>query len=324
MTEPGTDERGTQTAVIVLTYNNASSIDDCLDALEPQVAALDGRLLIVDNDSGDDTVERVERRGHSVHQTGANLGFAAGCNAGAETTEAGILVFVNPDTALDPGCLHALLRPLDDLVGWGPIGGRARHADGSYDQRCVLGQPSLVGALAFAFGLDSALRDSPTFGSEHGPSHLTDDGRTVVVPAVSGALLAVTRPLWRTLGGFDERYFLYGEDVDLCRRAAAYGCRPAVATGAGYRHLGAVSSGGSPTRNVLLFRGKVELYRHHLPPAAAMIATLALQFGVALRSVMALLPRSTAAERGRSWRALSARRAEWRRGFAGHVRTDRV
>lgn len=320
MSGPGPGETGSALTVIVLTYNSASSIDDCLDALEPQVAALDGQLLIVDNDSGDDTVQRVVRRGHPVHQTGANLGFAAGCNAGAATTDAEVLVFVNPDTVLDPGCLQALLRPLDDPGGWGPVGGRARHADGSYDQRCVLGQPSLIGALAFALGLDAALRDSLIFGADHGPTHLVNDGRTVVVPAVSGALFAVPRGLWCTLEGFDERYFLYGEDVDLCRRAAAHGWRPAVATGAGYRHLGAVSSGGSPTRNVLLFRGKVELYRRHLRPPARAIATLALQFGVALRSLMALLPLPAPAERGRSWRALLARRTEWRRGFADHVR----
>jgi N-acetylglucosaminyl-diphospho-decaprenol L-rhamnosyltransferase len=301
--------------VVVLTHASARTLPSCIDALRPQVAEVGGQLLVVDNASPDDTVAVAARLGVDVVATGGNLGFARGCNLAAESADGEVLILVNPDAVPDPGCLGALLSAVRDDPGAGPIGGRARFADGTYDPRCVLGRPCLRGALGFATGLSTLLPRRRLTAPEDGPPWLPADGGLIDVEVVSGALMAVPMGLWRVLGGFDERYFLYGEDVDLCLRAQALGWQPVVATRAGYSHVGGASSSTSRARDVWLHRGKAELYYRHLGPRSARLAVSALQAGAGLRGLAARAPRESIACRGRRWADLHADRALWRDGY---------
>lgn len=299
---------------VVVTYNSATTLPACLDALVAQASQLDGDVVVVDNGSRDQSVEIARRRGVTVVESPDNGGFAVGCNRGAEGTAAELVVLVNPDSQLDDGCLERLLAAHRALPHAGPIGGRPRLEDGGYDPRGVLGRPRLRGAVAFALGLDTAFRGSRWLDPEHGPRALPGDG-LVAVEAVSGALMAVPRALWERLGGFDERFFLYGEDVDLCLRATAAGWQPVVACGAGYRHAGGMVADGTHQRRVLLYRGKVELYRQHLGPGQARVATFALQAGALLRGMAAAFAHgSRLARRAAPWRDLYRARRQWRAG----------
>ncbi len=301
--------------VVVLTHASARTLPACLAALLPQVAEVGARLLVVDNESPDDTVAVARGLGVEPVRAGANLGFARGCNLAAEQADGDALVLVNPDAVLDPGCLVALLRAMRTDRGAGPIGGRAHLRDGSYDPRCVLGRPSLHGALGFATGASTLLPRRRLTAPEDGPRWLPADGSVLDVPAVSGAVMAVPTGLWRALGGFDERYFLYGEDVDLSLRARALGWQPVVATSAGYTHAGGASSASSRARDLWLHRGKAELYHRHLAPRSARWAVRGLQMGARLRSLAAELPVERASAPGRRWAAVYADRALWRGGY---------
>jgi N-acetylglucosaminyl-diphospho-decaprenol L-rhamnosyltransferase len=312
------EERGRGPAVVVLTYRSAATIRGCLVALQPQVERVGGRLVVVDNASPDSTVAIVRALGVRVVESGANLGFAAGCNVGAAAIEGDPVVFVNPDAIVDVGALEALVDAVTN-ESFGPLGGRAHLDDGVYDRRSVLGRPSLLGALLFASGLSTLRRGSARLDPEHGPLDVPADGRCVPVPAVSGALLAVPRSLWDRLGGLDERFFLYGEDVDLSLRAAALGWRPTLVTGAGYRHVGGVSSAEGGGTGGLLFRGKVELYRQHLDGRAFRLALAALQFGTLVRGAPVFVPVPSIARRARPWWELFRSRHRWRAGYSGHV-----
>jgi N-acetylglucosaminyl-diphospho-decaprenol L-rhamnosyltransferase len=300
-------------SVIVLTYRSGDSLPACVASLRPQVDALGGELLVVDNASPDHSVQVARDLGIEPVLADRNLGFAAGCNLGARHASGDVLVFVNPDAVVDDGCLRALLDTLDGAVDIGIVGGRAHVDNGSYDPRCVLGAPSLRGSLSFALGLDSAFRHHPVLAPEQGPAQLPTDRPVITAPAVSGALLAVAREVWEQLGGFDEGFFLYGEDVDLCLRAASAGWRTVAATGAGYRHVGGASS-SSGLRDVLLYRGKVELYRRQLSRPAARVAVAALQAGALLRSLGAVAPHTRVAARAARWTALFRARRVWREG----------
>jgi N-acetylglucosaminyl-diphospho-decaprenol L-rhamnosyltransferase len=318
MPHPEIDETELRPSVIVLTYRSAATIEACLEALLPQVEDAGGELLVVDNASPDDTVAVVQRLGVDVIQTGVNLGFAAGCNVGAAEAKGDLLVFVNPDTVVDDGALRALTDAPRELPSAGPLGGRAHHPDGAFDRRCVLGQPSLRGALMFGLGLSTFGRGSPWLDPEHGPLQMPADGRPHPVPALSGAFLALPRELWETLDGFDERFFLYGEDVDLAVRARAAGWQPTLVTAAGYEHVGRGSSEASSAA-LLLYRGKVELYRRHLGPVGCRLAIVALHVGVFLRGIPSVLPVPALSRRARPWWQLFGDRERWRDGYDGHV-----
>lgn len=307
---------GVVASVIVLAYDSADTLGVCLQALTGQVEDLEAELLVVDNASRDRSAEVGRRAGARVLRSQVNRGFAGGCNLGVRASRGEVVVLVNPDTNLDPGALRVLVETAAHGPV-GPVGGRAHHDDGTFDQRCVMGRPLLRGALAFALGVDTMLRGSRWFDPEHGPVNVEVDVGVVPVDAVSGAVMAIRRDLWDELGGLDERYFVYGEDVDLCLRAAAAGRQPVVATAAGYHHVGGMAVDATIRRRVLLHRGKVELYRCHLATPAAALAVACLQVGALLRGLPALLPDNPASDRARPWLDLFRRRGSWRRGHVG-------
>lgn len=300
-------------SVIVLAYNSAATLDACLTALRPQVDELGGELVVVDNASEDDSAEVARPHADRVVRSDVNRGFSGGCNLGVANSDGEVVVLVNPDTELDPGCLESIVTVAGDGVH-GPVGGRAHHEDGSFDSRCTMGRPRLRGAMSFAVGLDTLFRGSAWLDPEHWPTEVDTATRVVEVEAVSGALFGVDRRLWDELGGLDEGYFLYGEDVDFCVRASGAGRRPAVATRAGYTHVGGMTADATSRRRVLLHRGKAELYRRHLPGPAARTAIVALQVGALLRGIPAMLPAGGIADRARPWLQLFRRRREWRGG----------
>lgn len=197
-------------SVVVVNWNAGATLGACLASL----AADDTRgreVILVDNASTDDsaTVARAAHPALRVVETGANLGFAGGANAGAAVARGDVLVFLNPDARVAPGAIAALTDALHLVPGAGIAGGGLRDERGRW-------QP---GAARFA-PVPHLLLDT-TLG------RLASRGRRAScrVDWVYGTFMAVRRDLFRQLGGFDRRYFMYGEDLDLCYRASRLGVR---------------------------------------------------------------------------------------------------
>lgn len=205
-------------AVVVVTHDSAACLPATLAALVPQLGA-DDELLIVDNASGDGTpaLVRASAPRAQLLETGANLGFAAACNAGAAATRAPLVLFLNPDAVPAAGCLDALRQAADAHPGWGawqalvtlPGGERVNTSGG------------VTHFLCFSWAGDCGEPVVP--------------GEDREVAFASGAALTVRREAWEHVGGFDPAYFMYVEDVDLSLRLrlAGYGvgiARRAVVT----------------------------------------------------------------------------------------------
>jgi GT2 family glycosyltransferase len=160
--------------------------------------------VVVDNASADGSaqaVRRVTTRARVV-EAGANLGFAAGCLRGARETSAPLLLFLNPDAVPAPGCVDALRAAATQQPGWGAWQALVtQHGDAQVNSA---GNPVHFLGFAWAGG--------------HGEPIGALDGRPREIASASGAALVVRREAWRAVGGFDERYFMYGEDVDLSLR----------------------------------------------------------------------------------------------------------
>ena len=140
--------------------------------------------------------------------------------------------------------------------------------------------------------LSTAFKGSRLFDPEAIGGWKRDTVREVGI--VTGCLLLAPRALWRELGGFDTRFFMYGEDADLGMRAWARGLRPAITPDAVITHEIGVSSASRPDKLVLLFRGKATLLRKHWSPGRRRAGIALLQLGVGVR---ALLARSSAVAR---------------------------
>jgi N-acetylglucosaminyl-diphospho-decaprenol L-rhamnosyltransferase len=207
-------------AVVVVTHQSAEHLPGLLSALGPQLRA-DDELAIVDNASTDGTpatARSLEDRA-IVIETGANLGFAGGCHAGASSTRAPLLLFLNPDSRTHPDCLTHLRQAASE------------HRDWAAWQAAVLlddGRINTSGGVVHYLGLGWA-------GDCELPAAALPAGdREIAFP--SGAAMVVRREAWLALGGLDREYFMYGEDLDLGLRLWSSGHRVGLVPAARVTH----------------------------------------------------------------------------------------
>jgi GT2 family glycosyltransferase len=276
---------------------------------------------VFDNRSTDDTVAVVEREFPEMLlvRSDANLGFARACNRAAAQVDAEHLLFLNPDAILEPGCVDALLDLARRRPEGGLYGGRALGADGHFDPKSCWGRPTLWSLGCFATGLSSAFPASERFNPEGIGGWQRDTEREV--DAISGCLLLVERDVWQRLGGFDEDFFMYGEDIDLAVRAHEIGCRPAITPQAVVQHEVGASS-GALDKHLMLYRGKASLVRKLWSGPSQRLAVGLLVGGVGLRAMAGrwagrLLPGRGGSDRTEAgiWAQLWRRRGEWRLGW---------
>lgn len=305
-------------AVVMVTYQSAGHIESCLRALAAAAQGLAWELVIVDNGSTDDTLERVRELAPDAHVIAGqgNVGFARGCNRGAAATVARHVLFLNPDTEVRRGTLHALLDAARDCPDAGLYGGRTLRPDGRVESTCAQGAMTAWSLTCFATGLSSVFAHSRLFDPESLGRWGRDTAREV--PVLSGAVLMVSRSAWEDLRGFDERYFMYAEDADLCRRARDAGYTPRLVPAAeAVHHVGGSSTSGD--KQVLLHKGKATYIRLRWSPVASRYGLICLWLGVALRSRLAgwLGPGDDRRRRTdpSSWQAAWIRRAEWLPGW---------
>jgi len=224
-------------AVVVVTYQSASTIEDCLRRL--RLAQGVGEIRVVDNDSRDGTLEIIQRhaaqdpRVHFIANPD-NPGFSVACNQGARDSTAPWLAFVNPDLLVQADSLcrlqdHALALGGEGLLGVHLVD-EAGVADGAARRR----DPD------FAAMVRHPLR-APTLAVAPDPTQALQP-----LEAVSGALMLVPRSLFQRVGGFDEGYRLHAEDLDLCRKVRLAGGQVAVANDIAVVHLRGVSSRARP------------------------------------------------------------------------------
>ena len=186
---------------IVLAYGAEPHLEDCVRSLLASTSvSLD--VIVVDNDASVEAIASVEGL-PSVHivRPGMNTGFAGGCNLGAKGATAPVLVFVNSDAVVDASCVAALVTALLDPDA-GLVCASVRLADNPEVVNAV-GNPVHFLYFSWAGGFGDAADQHAQPGT---------------VASITGATFAVRREFWDQLGGFDEKYFLYQEDVDLSMR----------------------------------------------------------------------------------------------------------
>lgn len=229
---------------MVVAYN---SRDDLRGAIEPLLESLDLHVVVVDNASADRSLEVVADLDVTTLALDRNGGFAHGCNHGWRLGRAPFVLFLNPDARIDPASVAILRSALERNERIGIVAPRIENADGSlaYSQRRF---PRLRSTFARAFFLHRLL---PRVGWT---DELVRDAAAYTVRRrvdwVAGACLLVRRSTLERIGGWDDGFFHYGEDIDLCRRVAEEGFEVWFEPAATVRHAG----GASAPRSALLPR----------------------------------------------------------------------
>ena len=215
-------------SIVVVSYNSAGHLGDCLRALTQLRFAGEVEILVVDNASRD-TSRGIAGgfAGVRVIPEDENRGFAGGVNRGTAAARAPIVALINPDATPRPDWLQQVAAPLDD-PRVGVVGSKVLGPDGRIQSvGSTLQEPALLTAHRGASERDAGQYDAPAD-----------------VWAVHGAAMAFRRQVWEQLGGFDEGFFpAYWEESDFCERARRAGQRVVVAPGAVVRHEEAVATG---------------------------------------------------------------------------------
>jgi GT2 family glycosyltransferase len=201
--------------VAVVSFNTREPLLRCVTSLAPEVQSGRAEVWVVDNGSSDGSADAVRAAAPwaRVLEPGSNLGFGRAVNAVAERTAGDWLLAANADVALEPGALQAMLAA-GELPGVGCVAPRLLLPDGS-TQHSVHPFPTVPLALAFNLGLFGL---APRTAERMCLEGFWDPERSRTVPWAIGACLLLRRAAFEDAGRFDERQWMYAEDVDLCWR----------------------------------------------------------------------------------------------------------
>ena len=270
--------------------------------------------MVVDNASDDGTVDMIRSEFDDVRLVvlDRNVGFAAGMNLAAEEAEGEYLLLLNPDTVVREDAVANLVRFARARPEHGLYGGRTFRPDGCVCPGSCWGLPSLWSLFCFATMLNTAFKGNRVFDPESLGGWKRDTVREVGI--VTGCLLLASKRFWSELGGFDTRFFMYGEDADLSMRARTLGARPAITPDAVVEHEVGVSSAARPDKLLLLFSGKTTLLRKNWRRPKRDLGLALIFAGVGVRAALAAL-RPNASSADSAWRVLWHARGEWFGGY---------
>lgn len=294
MSTSGTDGRprtgSPLVSVVIVAYNNADTIEPCLESLRTLLTGAH-EAVVVDNSPDSATRERIDafKTRHPEYPLTCivperNLGFAAGCNRGAAEAKGGRLLFLNPDTRLVNDIVSVFEMHRERHPHTGMTGPRILNGRGEVERTCR-NLPSLGRIFLDATGLDRLLGAYRLLRFDH----LTPRQ----VPQLIGACLYIPTDLYRSLGGLDERFFVYFEEVDLCKRCMEAGLENWFVPDAVITHLAGTSceSGSTAARMIVqLRRSRVLYFRKHFGRATGLaMAALNTLEGAAKGVVFAVL-----------------------------------
>jgi N-acetylglucosaminyl-diphospho-decaprenol L-rhamnosyltransferase len=269
-------------AILIVTYNSASEIGGCLDALK---SITDVEILVVDNASQDSTRDEVLSRGVALMANSSNAGFAAAVNRGVRATTAPLLLLLNPDAHLKEG-LGALVAEFDDPKT-GAAGGLLLGSDGHPQTGFMARRLPTPAALIFeVLGINSVWPRNPV--NWHYRCLGLDPVTPGVVEQPAGAFLMFSRGIWERVGGFDERFWpIWFEDVDFCKRLRVAGAAVRFTPAAVAIHTGGHSARALPlaVRERYWYGSLLEYAARHYPPLAFRMVCAATVVGSAVRAV---------------------------------------
>ena len=307
-------------SILVVSYNTRRETLACLRSVFAATLACPREVIVVDNASSDGSCEAIDDEFPDAQLIGLrrNVGFARANNIAAKRANGDMLLLLNPDTVVTGEAVESLLRFAARHRDAGIWGGRTVFPDGTLNPSSCWRFMSLPSVLSQAVGLSALFRTSGVFNREAYGGWARDSMREVDI--VTGCFLLIRRQTWEDLGGFDERFFMYAEEADLCYRARARGCRPMFTPEASIVHIGGASETVFAPKCIRLFSAKATFMNKHWPGWRSKLGVAILKLHVLSRHAghfalgrLAGSPRH--GDRAREWRNVWRARTQWERGY---------
>lgn len=237
-------------SIIIVSWNTKKYLEECLTSLSSIDGNLSVQIIVVDNASSDGTPEMIRAQFPSVTliETGANLGFARGNNVGMKEANGKYVCLINSDVNVPSDCLPKMYRYMEQEPSIGLLGPSMLGGDGIV-HRSGMRFPTIWNTFLRATTLDAIFKNSTLFGG-----YLMSDfrfDRTTDMDVLNGWFWMARREALDQVGPLDDRFFMYGEDIDWCKRFHLAGWRVVFYTGAQAVHYGGASSSNAPLRFIV-------------------------------------------------------------------------
>ncbi|GIP21684.1 glycosyltransferase family 2 protein [Paenibacillus sp. J22TS3] len=277
-------------SIIIVNYNTCQLTLDCLQSVFDSQVNFDFEIIVVDNNSIDNTVISIRENYPLVKiiANTENTGFAKANNQAMEAAQGRYFLLLNSDTVVQPETLQTMFEFMESNTDVGAAGCKVVLPDGSLDKACRRGFPTPSASFYYAFGFSKLFPNNPKF-NQYQLGYM-DSNQSYPIDCLVGAFMWVRRAAWDEVGGLDETFFMYGEDVDWCYRIKQAGWRVYYNSDTYIVHYKGGSARRRPLKIVYEFHRAMWLFhRKHYRSQYNFLVNAAVYLGIAVKFTAALL-----------------------------------
>jgi GT2 family glycosyltransferase len=277
-------------SVVIVNYNVRDLLLNAIESVRRSLTGIDAEIIVVDNGSTDGAVAAIQTTYPDVIclPQDRNLGFGRANNIGISVAQGEFTLILNPDTLLQEDTAHEMLTFMRAHPRAGAVGCKIVLPDGTADPAAKRGFPSPWSSFSRVFGLARLFPKSKLFGGYN----LTwiDDDETSQVESLAGSFMFFRTSVLKELNGFDEDYFMFGEDIDLCWRTKQAGWEIWYDPATSIMHVKGVSTSRSSLDAIAMFYDAMEVFarKHFRNPLVLWLV----RAGIGLRRGLARISRT--------------------------------
>ncbi len=275
-------------SIIIVNYNVKEFLQNLLHSLAKATTGIKSEIIIVDNASDDGSVEMLREKfpGITLIANNDNKGFSKANNQGLVIAKGKYLLLLNPDTIVQEDTFHTLIKFFEETPDAGMVGCKILNPDGTLQLACRRSFPGPWTSFCKVTGLSTLFPNSKIF-ARYNLTYL-DENQTYEVDAISGSFMMLKRECYEKIGGLDEQFFMYGEDLDLCYRTQKGGYKVYYVHLTQIIHYKGESTRRSSLDETKIFYSAMKLFvKKHL--SSSLLVEFILIFAIWLREIFAFL-----------------------------------
>lgn len=276
-------------SIIIVNFNTKELTHQAIDSIINNTKDIDYEIIVVDNSTNKSQQCVYNNQLVKVILNVENYGFGHACNIGVTYAIGDYLLFLNSDTLVDDNSLTKCVTYMNKNKKIGVLGARILLSDGSLDHGCKRGFPTPRAAFYYYIGLDRKYPKSKKYGAYR--QTFLNELQTNEVDSVSGAFLMINKKLFHNINGFDETFFMYGEDLDLCFRVKDKGYKVIYYADAVITHLKGQSGLHKSSKIVIyhFYNAMILFYNKHYKNKYSAFITVLVYSAIKIKYYLTLL-----------------------------------
>ncbi|MFT3846077.1 MAG: glycosyltransferase family 2 protein [Lacibacter sp.] len=279
-------------SVIIVNYNVKYFLEQCLLSVQKAAAGINTEVFVVDNNSTDDSRLYLEHRFSSVRfiWNKENIGFSRACNLGLKYSTGEFVLFLNPDTIVPENCFTDCISFLEAKKDAGALGIRMIDGSGNFLHESKRSFPSPLTSFYKLSGLSSLFPRSPRFSRYH--LGYLNEHENHEIDVMAGAFMLIKKEVLDRIGGFDESFFMYGEDIDLSYRIQQAGYKNIYYSGCSIIHFKGESTKKATVNYVQMFyKAMSRFVQKHYSSSSAGVFKLFINVAIFIRAMLSVMKR---------------------------------